>query len=46
VIGQLQCLVLECPDPRAPARFHPALPGGWRHVRADPAGHPFCLVRA
>ncbi|MGW2373658.1 MULTISPECIES: VOC family protein [Kitasatospora] len=47
MIGALQCLVLDCPQPAVLAlgavRLHDA--GGWR-VYADPAGHPFCLVRS
>jgi hypothetical protein len=55
VIGDLQCVVLDCPDALGLARFYRSLLGatlldagadtrGWR-IYADPAGHPFCLVR-
>ncbi len=33
MIGRLQCVVLDCPDPAALARFY-----------ADPAGRPVCLL--
>jgi predicted enzyme related to lactoylglutathione lyase len=35
VIGELQCVVLDCPDPLALARFYQALVGGEVN-RADP----------
>lgn len=50
MIADLRCVVLDCPDPAQLARFYGALLGGdvdrpGRRVYADPAGHPFCLVR-
>ena len=40
--ARLHHLVLDCPNPRALAEFYARLDGD---VYADPAGHPFCLVR-
>jgi hypothetical protein len=46
VIGELDCVVLDCPDVRAlGATLLDATTSdrGWR-VYADPARHPFCLI--
>jgi catechol 2,3-dioxygenase-like lactoylglutathione lyase family enzyme len=48
MIGRMHHVVLDCPDPDALAAFYSALPGmpvTYGDVYADPAGHPFCLIR-
>ncbi|WP_171108429.1 MULTISPECIES: hypothetical protein [Streptomyces] len=51
-VARFRNVVLDCPDPRALARFYAEIVGGIPddtrkdfRVYADPAGHPFCLCR-